>query len=461
MPLKVAIVGRPNVGKSTLFNRLLGKRLALVDAAPGVTRDRREGQARLGDLEFSLIDTAGFEDAAGDTLSARMRRQTEAALGEADLALYLIDAQAGVTALDRHFAKLLHRRAKPVVMVANKAEGRKSSAGIAEAFALGFGEPVAISAEHGEGMADLYAALAKFMPEQDGANAAPSRRRRGQQPDAVQSAEAPPPPIQIAIIGRPNVGKSTLINKLLGQERLLTGPEPGLTRDAITIDWRFKGRDFRLIDTAGLRRKARVQEKLEKLATADTLRALKFAEVAILVIDATAGVDRQDLAIAGHVLREGRALVVAANKWDAVEARGPVLREIERKLRETLAETKGLAIAPVSAQTGQGLDRLLAMALDVHTRWNAKIATSKLNRWLAGVTQAHPPPAVKGRAVRLRYMAQTKSRPPTFLIFANRPGALPQSYMRYLGNALRESFDLNGVVVRLDLRRGENPYAKD
>jgi GTP-binding protein len=435
--LRLAIVGRPNVGKSTLFNRLVGEKLALVHEAPGLTRDWREGRGRLGDLEFVLIDTAGFEE--GGRLSARMRAQTASAVGAADACLFLIDARAGVTPMDGQFAAWLRRLGKPVILVANKADGRRAE--LWDAFRLGFGEPIAISAEHGEGLADLYAALARFGP--------------GEALAAPPVAEIP---IAVAIVGRPNVGKSTLANRLLGEERLLTGPEPGITRDAIRLAWCYRGRAYQLIDTAGLRRRARVTERVETLAMADAVRAIAEAHVVIVVIDASQGLDRQDLAIADKALAGGKAVLFAANKWDLVTERKAVRRFIEQRITTGLAEGQGLPVLPMSASRGLGLDRLMRAVSELHARWQRRLPTAALNRWLEEATSRHPPPAGKGLRVRLRYIAQISAGPPTFVMFANRPAGLAPSYLRYLGNSLRQAFDLDGVPVRFKLRRGKNPF---
>ena len=443
MALTVAIIGRPNVGKSTLFNRLVGQRLALVDDTPGVTRDRREGEAALGDLRFRVIDTAGLEEAARGSLGARMQDQTERALAGADVALFLIDARAGITPLDRHFADRLRRGKTPVLLVANKAEGRASASGIYEAFALGLGEPIAVSAEHGEGMAELYAALA---PLADKAEPAPAAERER--------------PLQLAVIGRPNVGKSTLINKLLGEERVLTGPEAGITRDAIATLWHWRGRAVRLIDTAGLRRRPKVEEKLEKLSVADTLRAIRFAEVVILVIDATQGIEKQDLTIAEMVEEEGRALVLAVNKWDLVADKQAASRRLKDRLQASLPQLQGLRYVTLSALSGAGIAKLMPAVVETHEAWNRRIPTPRLNRWLARVQDRHPPPLVAGRRLKLRYMAQANIRPPTFALFASKPGDLPETYRRYLINLLREDFDLPGVPIRMMLRKGTNPFAE-
>lgn len=444
----VAIVGRPNVGKSTLFNRLAGRRLALVDDTPGVTRDRREAEADIGGLTVTLVDTAGFEDAAPDSLSGRMRAQTEAAVGEADLVLFVIDARTGVTPADEIFAELLRRAGKPLVLVANKSEGRAADAGYYDAYALGLGEPVPVSAEHGLGLGDLDEAVRAHAEALASAEA------------GEDAGEDPGGPVRIAIVGRPNAGKSTLVNRLIGEDRLLTGPEAGITRDAISVDWEWQGRPVRLVDTAGLRRKARVQEKLEKLSVGDALRAIRFAEVVVLVIDVTHPLEKQDLQIADLVVREGRALVLALNKWDTVTGPEPRLAELREETDRLIAQVRGVPLVPVSALTGRGLDRLMRAVFDVHGKWNRRVATGELNRWLAELVARHPPPAVSGRRIKLRYVTQAASRPPTFVAFSSRADALPESYRRYLLNGLRDAFDLVGVPVRLHLRKPENPYAK-
>jgi len=459
MNFKVAIIGRPNVGKSTLFNRLIGKRLALVDDTPGVTRDRREGMASLGDLTFMVIDTAGLEEAFDDSMEARMRTQTNRAVDEADVALLLIDARSGLTPLDSHFAGWLRSRGKPTILVANKCEGRAAAHSFYEAFSLGLGEPVAISAEHGEGMADLYAAL---LPFAHAAESDDSPAQTDGEADILDPTDdkSDDPTLQLAIVGRPNVGKSTLVNQLLGEDRMLTGPEAGITRDSISIAWSFKGRPIRLIDTAGLRRKAKVSEKLESLSVNDTLRAIRFAHCVVLLLDASAPMEKQDLAIAGMVVEEGRALVLAVNKWDVPQDRDAVLRAVRDRLETSLPQVKGLPVVPMSALTGNGVPRLLPAVLRTYDVWNRRIPTGNLNRWLAEATERHPPPMVRGRRLRLRYMTQVKARPPTFVIFANVPEELPESYVRYLTNGLRETFDLPGVPLRVKTRRGRNPYTK-
>jgi GTP-binding protein len=441
MTFTVAILGRPNVGKSTLFNRLVGKRLALVDDTPGVTRDRREGQGRLGPLRFRVIDTAGLEEADPKSLEGRMRRQTEAALEEADVALFMIDAREGLTPIDRHFADWLRRGRTPVVLVANKSEGRAAALAAGEAYALGFGDPLPISAEHAEGLADLYDALAPF---------------EGADERAEEGKEAP---LRLAVVGRPNAGKSTLVNRLLGEERMLTGPEPGITRDSIAVPWRWKGRAVELFDTAGLRRRARVTSKLEKLSAADALRAIDFAHVVVLLLDATAPLEKQDLTIAARALDEGRGVVVAVNKWDLVEDRREAMGRVRDRLQASLPQAGGPPVVTFSALTGKGVEKLLPAAFALYDKWRVRVPTAQLNRWLAETLERHPPPlGASGRRIRIRYMTQAKSRPPTFVAFASTPAELPESYLRYLQHGLREAFGLAGVPVRILLRKPKNPY---
>ncbi len=448
-PLRVAIVGRPNVGKSTLFNRLVGKRLALVDDLPGVTRDRREGEAHIGGLEFTAIDTAGLDEAAPDSLAGRMRAQTEAAVRSADVSLFVVDARAGLTPLDHHFAELLRAVGNPIVLVANKTESRASEAGVLETYALGFGDPVAISAEHGEGLGELHDAILAFAPEE--------QVEEGEAAEG-EAAAGEARPIRVAIVGRPNAGKSTLINRMIGEDRLLTGPEAGITRDSISVDWRWHDRDFRLFDTAGLRRKARVDGKLEKLAVGDALRAIQFAEVVILVLDVGQPFEKQDLQIADLIESEGRAIVIALDKWDLVADRQRMMAELRSEAERLLPQIAGVALVPVSGVTGEGIDRLMQAVLKAYDLWNRRVSTARLNRWLPEILERHPPPAVAGRRIKLRYLTQAKARPPTFVAFCSRPEALPDGWRRYLVNALRADFGLPGVPIRLMLRKGDNPY---
>jgi GTP-binding protein len=457
MTAVVAIVGRPNVGKSTLFNRLVGKRIAIVDDMPGVTRDRREGRGRLGDLEFTLIDTAGLEEAESESLSARMQAQTGRAIAEADLVLFVIDARSGLIPDDRHFADLLRRSGKPTLLLANKSESRASEAGRYDAFALGFGEPLAISAEHGDGMSLLLEAMQERLAPDASASDETIAAAAGN--DLAEPA--PDAPIAITVVGRPNVGKSTLVNRLLGEERVITGPEAGITRDAITIDWEYGGRPMRLVDTAGLRRRSRISERLEQLSGAETARALKYAQVVVLVLDATESFEKQDLTIAREVLEEGRALVIAANKWDAVADPDATLKALRDRIERSLPQARGIPLVTISAEEGEGIARLMRRVFEIYEKWNHRISTGDLNRWLGGITERHPPPMASGKSVKLRYATQIKTRPPTFAIFVNRPTELPDSYLRYLVNGLREAFGLDGVPLRITLRKGNNPYAGD
>jgi GTP-binding protein len=440
MSFAAAILGRPNVGKSTLFNRLVGRRVALVDDTPGVTRDRREGEGRIADLTFRVTDTAGLEEAAPASLIGRMQAQTERALAAADVALLVIDARHGIIEADRFFANLLRRSGKPVVLLANKAEGRASLPGIGEAYRLGLGDPVPISAEHGEGLAELYERLVPFSRSGDG--------------PAIEHQK----PLQLAIVGRPNVGKSTLVNRLIGEERLLTGPEAGITRDAIAVDWEWQQRPLRLIDTAGMRRKPRVAGKLEQLSVGDALRSIRFAEAVILLIDALHPLERQDLTIARLVADEGRALVLAANKWDLVDEPAARLKRLRERASISLPQVHGVAAVPVSGLTGFGLDAMMEAVLAAVDVWNRRVATADLNRWLATVQRHHPPPLVAGRRLRLRYITEVNTRPPSFALFTSKPDELPDSYRRYLVNALRQNFGLPGTPIRMMLRKGNNPY---
>ena len=457
MSFTVAIVGRPNVGKSTLFNRLAGRRLALVDDTPGVTRDRREASAHLGDLTFTIIDTAGLEEAPSESLPGRMRAQTEAAIAAADAVFFVIDARAGVMPADRAFVNLLRRAAKPTILVANKSEGRAGAAGSIEGFDLGLGEPVAVSAEHGEGLGDLYDALREALPEE---TALPDEAALSVEAEGEASASAEPErPIRIAVVGRPNAGKSTLINRLLGEERLLTGPEAGITRDAVAVPLAWRGRRFLVHDTAGMRRRSKIEGKLEKLSVADALEAIRFAEVVILLMDAAAAFEEQDLRIADLVEREGRALVIGVNKWDLREGDAGGAGKLRGEADHWLAQLKGVPIVAVSGLTGSGLERLMQAVVDIHALWNKRIATNPLNRWLEATLAAHPPPAVSGRRLKLNYITQPKARPPSFVVFCTRADAVPDAYRRYLVNALRDAFDLPGVPIRLTLREKANPYA--
>lgn len=469
MALTIAIIGRPNVGKSTLFNRLVGQRLALVDDTPGVTRDRRRHSARLMDLRFDVIDTAGLEEAANDTLEGRMRAQTKAAIDEADLILFVLDAKSGMTASDLNFASLVRKSSKPIVLVANKSESKQSTAGFYEAWSLGLGEPCPISAEHGLGLGDLRDAIVDAVGKDKAFDKQTEEDRNDVKPEAIgddiDNPEAEEPaydatkPIRIAIVGRPNAGKSTLINTMLGQDRLLTGPEAGITRDSISVDWQWRGREVKLFDTAGLRRKAKVQGKLEKLSVAETLRAIRFAEVVIIVLDATIPFEKQDLQIADLVIREGRAPVIAFNKWDLIEHRHETLTKLHEECARLLPQVRGLRAVPVSGERGEGIDRLMENVETVHRIWNRRISTGKLNRWLAEVTAYHPAPAVSGRRIKVKYITQVKTRPPGFVISCSRPDAMPQSYLRYLVNALRDSFNMPGVPIRLSMHASENPFA--
>jgi GTP-binding protein len=454
----VVIIGRPNVGKSTLFNRLTGRRSALVSDTPGLTRDRREGEAEIGGHPITLIDTAGLEDAPSGSIAARMRAQTETAVREADVVLFVVDARAGVTPPDVEFARLARTTGKPVVLVANKSEGRAGAEGFYDAFQLGFGAPVAVSAEHGEGLADLESDILSAL----GLQAKISKRRKGDVDQSV-AEEAPREashPLRIAIVGRPNAGKSTLVNTILGQERMITGPEPGLTRDAVATDLDWQGHRMRLFDTAGLRRKARISETAEKLSASDAVRAIRFAEVVVLLIDAERPFEHQDLTIGDLVTEEGRALVVAVNKWDVVENKQKLLRELKSTVAEKLSQVPDVALVPVSALSGRGVDKLMEAVIKAHAIWNTRVSTSDLNRWLREAMERHTPPAAKGRRIRIRFITQPSTRPPTFVAFCSQPAGLPKSYVRYLVNSLRDAFGLPGVPIRFSLRKGENPYVR-
>ena len=452
----VAIVGRPNVGKSTLFNRLTGKKLALVDDRPGVTRDRREGDGSLGGLPFRLVDTAGLEDADDGSLTDRMKQQTKIAIAEADVVLFLMDAREGVTIADRDVAALLRRDSGKTIVICNKCEGRAGITGVAEAHALGLGHPIPISAEHGEGLGDLFDALVEKLGAPRFSDPEDSFEDEGENSD---DEDDPSAPMRLAVVGRPNVGKSTLINRLLGEERMLTGPEAGITRDAISVPFTWRGRNFRLCDTAGMRRRARIDEKLEKMSVTDSLRAIRYAEVVVLTLDGNDGLDKQDLTIAGHVIEEGRALVLAVNKWDIVPDRDKALLAITDRLQHSLPQVKGLPVVTVSAKDGRNLDKLMTTVLEQHQRWNKRVSTADVNRFLEGAVEANPPPMVSGRALRIRYGTQVKGRPPTFALFVSKPEELPDSYTRYLVNGLRERFGMPGVPIRIVLRKRKNPYA--
>ena len=445
MPLPtVAIIGRPNVGKSTLFNRLVGKRVALVDDRPGVTRDRREGEADLAGLIFRVIDTAGFEDEDPQTLPGRMRAQTEAAVRDADAALFMIDAREGLTPMDEEIARWLRVSTTPVVVVANKAEGRAGEGGTLEAYRLGLGEPVALSAEHGEGVADLFEALRPHV-EHEHFEAADEEFGEGA-------------PLSLAIVGRPNAGKSTLVNRMLGEERMITGPEAGITRDSISIEWQWNGRPVRLVDTAGLRKRAKVEDKLERLSAADTKRAIDYAEVVVLLLDATRGLEAQDLRIAAQVIEEGRALIVALNKWDVAEGASALFNGVKAALDEGLAQLRDVPLLTLSGKTGKGIDTVLEVAFGLREAWSRRIPTGELNRWFEAALEANPPPAPKGKRIKLRYITQVKTRPPTFVVFGNRTDELPESYRRYLVNALRRDLKLEAVPMRLSFRGRSNPF---
>jgi GTPase len=457
---KVAIIGRPNVGKSTLFNRLVGQKLALVDDTPGVTRDRREGDARLGDLAFTIVDTAGLEEGEAESLAGRMRAQTETAVIDCDAIMFMIDARTGLTPTDRHFAQLVRRAGKPIILIANKAEGRAGRDGAYEAFGLGLGDPILFSAEHGEGLSELYEALVEALPvfarvEEDEEEQAPLELGEEEDGSEIDIAK----PLRIAVLGRPNAGKSTLLNRILGQDRLLTGPEPGLTRDSISIETLWRGRRLKLFDTAGLRRRARVVEKLEKLAVADALRAVRFAEVVVLLLDATIPFEKQDLTLADLVEREGRALVIGLNKWDLIDDKSVKAQELRAEADRLLPQLRGTRVMPVSGLTGAHVDKLLEAVIATHEVWNKRISTGRLNRWLAPVIDSTPPPAVSGRRVKIRYITQPKARPPFFVMFGNQLDDVPESYKRFIVNGLRETFDLYGVPIRLSMRSTKNPFA--
>ncbi len=458
MSFTIAIIGRPNVGKSTLFNRLVGQKLALVDDQPGVTRDRREGAGRLGDLEFTLIDTAGLDKGERGSLTARMQEQTEVAIASADALMFVFDARAGLTPTDRAFADFARRANKPVVLVANKSEGKAGEAGAMESYALGLGDPIPISAEHGEGLSDLYDALRVLMPEPVESD------DDDEDPDAFENVDGTDEdlsarPIRVAVLGRPNAGKSTLINRLLGEERLLTSPEAGTTRDSIAVDVTWKGREFRVFDTAGLRRRSRIEDKLEKLSVSDALRAVRFAEVVVLMMDAQNKFEEQDLRLADLIEREGRAIVIAVNKWDLMDRAPSQIAKLREDADHLLPQVRGMPVVAVSGMMGEGIDRLMSAIEDAYGVWNRRASTASLNRWFEQAVQNNPPPAVSGRRLKLNYITQTKARPPSFVVFCSRADAVPESYLRYLVNSLRGFFELPGTPIRITLREKANPFA--
>ena len=458
MSFTIAIIGRPNVGKSTLFNRLVGQKLALVDDQPGVTRDRREGAGKLGDLEFTLIDTAGLDEGPKGSLTARMQEQTEAAIAAADALMFVIDARMGLTPNDRAFADFARRANKPVVLVANKSEGKHGEAGALESYALGLGDPVPISAEHGEGLSDLYDALRVLMPEP------PEDDADEDDPHAFENVDGEDEslstrPIRVAVLGRPNAGKSTMINRLLGEERLLTSPEAGTTRDSIAVDVTWKGREFRVFDTAGLRRRSRIEDKLEKLSVSDALRAVRFAEVVVLMMDAQSRFEEQDLRLADLIEREGRAIVIAVNKWDLMERAPNQIARLREDADHWLPQMRGVPVVAVSGMMGEGIDRLMSAIEDAYAVWNRRTSTAQLNRWFEQAVQTNPPPAVSGRRLKLNYITQSKARPPSFVVFCSRADAVPESYLRYLINSMRVAFDLPGTPMRITLREKDNPFA--
>jgi GTP-binding protein len=458
MSFTIAIIGRPNVGKSTLFNRLVGQKLALVDDQPGVTRDRREGAGRLGDLEFTLIDTAGLDKGERGSLTARMQEQTEVAIASADALMFVFDARAGLTPSDRAFADFARRANKPVVLVANKSEGKAGETGAMEAYALGLGDPIPISAEHGEGLSDLYDALRVLMPEPVDSD------DEDEDPEAFENVDGADEnlstrPIRVAVLGRPNAGKSTLINRLLGEERLLTSPEAGTTRDSIAVDVTWKGREFRVFDTAGLRRRSRIEDKLEKLSVSDALRAVRFAEVVVLMMDAQNKFEEQDLRLADLIEREGRAIVIAVNKWDLMDRAPSQIAKLREDADHLLPQVRGMPVVAVSGMMGEGIDRLMSAIEDAYAVWNRRVSTASLNRWFEQAVQNNPPPAVSGRRLKLNYITQTKARPPSFVVFCSRADAVPESYLRYLVNSLRDFFELPGTPIRITLREKANPFA--
>jgi len=456
----VAIVGRPNVGKSTLFNRLVGQRVALVDDTPGVTRDRREGEAKLADLNFRIFDTAGFEEAGAESLAGRMRAQTEAAIADADAVMFLVDARAGLLPDDKVFAQIVRKSGKPTILIANKSEGKAGAAGALEAYALGLGDPINISAEHGEGMGELYDALRELLPEEEEIEEDEDEFGEDGEAEAGEAAPKLPDTIRVAVVGRPNAGKSTLINKLIGEDRLVTGPEPGITRDSIEVQFSYGGRKFEMLDTAGMRKRAKVQEKLEKLSVGDTLRAIRFAEVVVLLMDATMPFEEQDLRIADLVMREGRGLVIGMNKRDLAAPEMTMGKTLREEADHWLPQAKGMPIVALSGMHGDNLDKLMKAVVDTYAVWNKRVSTAVINRFLERALSQNPPPAVSGARIKLRYMTQAKARPPSFILFGSRTDALPESYMRYLINGVREAFAMPGVPIRFSFREPENPFKK-
>ncbi|HBR67850.1 MAG TPA: ribosome biogenesis GTPase Der [Rhodospirillaceae bacterium] len=473
MPL-VAIIGRPNVGKSTLFNRLAGKQLAIVDDRPGVTRDWREAEGHLFEREFRIIDTAGLEESFDDSIQGRMRKQTESALKQTDVVLFVVDGREGITPSDEHFAGWLRRQNKPVILVVNKCENEKITGGaLGEAYALGLGDPVPVSAAHGIGLDDLYHVLTPYFPEEETTDPDDGEAWTDDEFDDLDAIEgdedfemepgeedAPEIPIKIAIVGRPNVGKSTLLNSIVNDQRVMTGPEAGITRDSIAVDWTFEGRAFKLVDTAGMRRRAKVQDAIEKMSVEDSLRAIRLAQVVVLVLDGNAIFDKQDLQIADHVIEEGRALVIAINKWDAVKDKKTAMETFEDKMQYSLAQIKDVRFATISALNNKNIDQLLAAVMETYALWNKRIPTGGLNRWLRAMESRNPAPLVGGRPNRVKYIAQVKTRPPTFALWASKPGDLPDSYKRYITNGLREDFGLPAVPIRLLIRASKNPFTQ-
>ena len=457
MNITVAILGRPNVGKSTLFNRLAGKRLAIVDDTPGVTRDRRMAPGKIGDINVNIIDTAGFEDINDESLEARMRQQTNQAIESADVALFLIDARTGIMPLDNFFANWIRSQNTPVILVANKCEGKAGEPGLYESYKLGLGEPTPISAEHGEGLADLYTALLPYA-EKLNSDLELSPRDTNLNVELSKQNDSLPITIQMAIVGRPNVGKSTLVNTIVGEERLLTGPEAGITRDSIAVEWEYNNLSLRLIDTAGIRRRSKIQDKIETLSTRDSFRAIQYAQIVILLLDGNFMLEKQDLSIARQVIEEGRILIIAVNKWDIVRNRMQALQILSDRLQTSLPQVRGIPIVTLSALTGQNIDKLIPTAFATFEIWNTRISTSKLNQWLMMMTERHPPPIKGGRRIRIRYITQAKTRPPTFIIFSSKSTDLPEAYKRFLVNGIREEFDLHGIPIRILARKGNNPY---